>query len=357
MAKRTKPATSGSGDRPEPSTRVGPGLDVDALFALPAADVAIVQPEHQSSIDDFMEATAFLLRTSQRQIEWLRNYAIESLSYKGTQYQWAKQQRVDTIESIVSAFRIVKKGDAQVRDAWLQQKEARFIEWVNEDRGDLAGLLRQWSRGAREALAPGQPPLTREAAESWAELSLISTGTEPDAAAPTAPNMQALIASLGQEYPALSQQQQAWIAFAPMALYELRRSWPALGSGERNVVRRQLSAKCAQVSQKPASSESPTFNAGNSPAAREANTSNFDRFRKTDPIAELSQRKWQTDPVIGALQQQWSEAQARGDFQKAAELQLAIQDTLHQNAEASAMLNKITSIKHDAAMNVWKGMK
>jgi hypothetical protein len=319
-------------------------LDVNALFALASAEATSVPPEYQATVDDFIDVVGCVLGIvlSERQIDWLRSRAMQALSQPD-------EGEAQIIESSVRAFQGVKAADAQVRHVWRQQNQAAFVQRIGQTQNALCQTLREWHTEAQKILAACHPPLTREAAESWAELStcavLIAQGKEPGTAAPQ--NLEAMIAQLARDYPALPSRQQLWIAFAPITLYEIRRSWPTLSVEQREVLRGQLAAQFGVQPAQPADPyQAPVTSAAVTPRppARTRPASTWDRFRQEDTSVE-------------GLQRQWSEAQAAGDQQKASELQLKIQTALQQAAQASAMLTNIASMKHSMMMAVANNLK
>ena len=317
-------------------------LDVNALFALASVETTNVPAPYQAKVADFIDFVGCVLGIvlSERQVDWLRTYAVKALSAPDG-------ADAKIVESTIANFQAAKGADAAARHGWRQQNQGPFVQWIGNTQSEICQALRQWHADAQQVLAAAQPPLTREAAESWAELwtfaELIAQGKEPGTAAPE--NLEAVIAKLARDYPTLPQRQRLWIAFAPITLYEIRRSWPTLPAAERETLRRQLAAQFnIHVESEPAA---PPSAAPAPPAARprrSAQPSSWDRFRQAATSVE-------------GLQQQWSEAQARGDQQEAARLQMEIQKSLQRAAESNAMLTNILSMKHSMAMAVANNLK
>jgi hypothetical protein len=322
------------------------GLDIDALFGLAAKQTTSVPPALQSTVDDFIDFTGCVLGIvlSERQIDALRAALVQSLSEAGS-------ADAQIIQSQVTAFQGLKSADAKTRHAWRQQNQAPFVAWLSQHEAEspISQLLAQWYAEAQQVITAGQPPLTREAAESWAELSafavLIAQGKEPGAETPG--NLEAMIAQLARDYAALPPVQQLWMAFAPITLYELRRSWPTLSPPRREGVRMQLAKQfgiaLGQTAQTSAGYQPPSPVAP-PPATSGAPASSWEQFR-------------QDDTSVAGLQQQWSEAKAKGDESKAAQLQLEVQKALQREAAATAMLSNIASMRHSMMMAVANNLK
>jgi hypothetical protein len=335
-----------SAPRPSNPATEDTGLDIDALFGLAAKQTTSVPPAFQATVDDFIDFAGCVLGVvlSERQIDALRTAAVQSLSQAGS-------GDAQIIQSNVSAFQSLKSADAQTRHAWRQQNQAPFVAWLSQHQNEsqILQLLAQWYAEAQQPIAAGQPPLTREAAESWAELSafavLIAQGKEPGAETPG--NLEAMIAQLARDYPTLPPVQQLWMAFAPITLYELRRSWPAMSPPQREGVRMQLAKQfgiaLGQTSQTSTGYQPPSPVAA-PPATPGAPASNWEQFR-------------QDDTSVAGLQQQWSEAKAKGDESKAAQLQLEVQKALQREASATAMLSNIASMRHSMMMAVANNLK
>ena len=316
-------------------------FDIDGLFALASAEPASVAPEHQQRVDQFVDFVGCLLGIvlSERQIGWLRTHTAEALAQP-------EGDEAALIDASIDAFRAVKDADHQTRHAWRQQNQPRFVEWIADGKDGLSPTLREWHTAAQQVLAKGRPPLTQEAAESWVELStfasLIVQGKEPGTAAPQ--NLEGMIARLANEYQTLHPQQQLWIAFAPITLYEIRRSWPVMSAAERDALRGKLAAQFKLQPPQPASPPGAAVTFTPESALRPSRrASAWDRFRD--------------DSSVESLQRQWAEAQERNDHQKAADLQRRIQIGLHQQAAAGAMLTNMMAMRHGILMKIADNLK
>jgi hypothetical protein len=311
------------------------GFDIDALFGLAAKQDTSVPAELQPTVDDFVDFAGCILGVvlSDRQIDGLRKMAVQSLSQPGG-------AEAQLIQTQVAAFAAIKTADTGARHSWRQQNQGPFVAWMTQQAGGSAicQTLKQWYAEAQQVIAHGRPPLTREAAESWAELlmfaALIAQGREPGTAAPN--NLEAVIAQLARDYPTLPAPQQLRIAFAPVALYELRRSWPRLSPHEREATRTQLARQ---------------FGIAVAPAAPAAHA----------PAASNAEPRWgrfhQDDTSVDGLQRKWFEAKAQGDEQRAAQLQLDLQLALGRKKECMAMLSTIASNGHGIAMDIIRNSK
>jgi hypothetical protein len=327
----------------QPTFWTAPGLDVNELFAPIPTLPAPARPAYQSSVDDFIDAIGCLLgiALSENQVGWLRLIATAALSGSGAQDQ------AESIRWIVQAFQEIKHGDSQARQNWRQLNQPAFLQWIRQNtRYLLACMLQGWYDEAQKILAPGSPPLTRAAAESCIELAdfivLVFQGKEPGAAAPK--NLDALIAGVARDHPSKSPQQQAWTAASPITLYELRRSWPSLSPDQRDEVRHQLAAQLGvQTRRDPAPGHSTPMAA----VAAAQNTAEPDWHARFGPAPGS----------LNDLQREWSEAQSSGDFQKAAELQLKIQNQLQQQTQAANMLSNIASMTHGMRKAVVNNLK
>jgi len=316
-------------------------FDVDGLFALASTEPANVAPEYEQRVDEFVDFVGCVLGIvlSDRQIEWLRTHTAEALANTAS-------DEAEMIDASIAAFRAVKDADHRTRHAWRQENQPRFISWLTDSEDALSPTLREWHAAAQQVLVEDRPPLTREAAESWVELStfasLIVAGKEPGTAAPQ--NLEGMIARVAREYQSLHPQQKLWIAFAPITLYEIRRSWPTMVGTERQALRDKLAAQFElQRSEPAAPSQTLTGAAPESAVKRPGRGSAWDRFRD--------------DSSVESLQRQWAEAQERNDHRKAAELELQIQNGLQRQAEASAMLTNMMAMRHSSLMMIANNLK
>lgn len=310
------------------ATPAGMDFDIDALFALASTESVHVPPEYAQRVEEFIDFVGCILGIvlSDRQVAWLRTHLAEALAVPdGDETRF--------VAASLDVFRPVKDATADVRQQWRKENQPRFLEGIAGAGSALAKTIEEWYDAARQVLAEGNPPLTREAAESWAELStfatLISQGKEPGTAAPA--SLEAMIAQLAKEYPTLHPQQRLWTAFAPITLYEIRRSWPTMSPASRDALRAKLAAQFDLQPQavKPAAPSIAPL--PSTPAQSAPRKAGWDRFRD--------------DSSIDSLQRQWAEAQEKGDRQKAADLDARIQKTLQSGAEASAMLSNLASLR------------
>jgi hypothetical protein len=337
-------ATFPSGASTPPAVGAGPsaGLDVKALFGLASTQATTVPDEHQAQTEDFLDFVQSVLGVvlSERQLDLLRAHTVQALSSP-------EDEAANVIEENVAAFQSVKNADAQTRQTWRQDNQPGFVKRLGTLRGELFQTLRQWHGDAQKIIAAALPPLTREAAESWVELStlavLVAQGKEPGTAAPE--NLEAMIAKLAHDYAALPSQQRLWIAFAPIALYEIRRSWPTLSPESRETMRAQLAAQFGiSMSDAASSSETKTADSPATPPVERLSTADWDRFRKEDSS-------------VDGLQRQWSEALAEGDEHKAAELRAEIDKALQRQEQATQMLSNIASMRHSMMMAVVNNLR
>jgi hypothetical protein len=316
------------------------GFDVDGLFALASRRPTNVAPEYRQRVEAFVDFVGCVLGIvlSERQIEWLRVHTAKALAEP-------ESDAAELIEASIRAFQAVKDADHQTRFEWREENQPRFVAWIAESTDALSPTLHEWHEAAREVLADGRPPLTREAAESWAELSTFASrivqGEEPDTAEPE--DLEGMIDQLAGQYQALHPQEQLRIAFAPIALYEIRRGWPTMSRAERTVLRNTLASQFNLQSEPAAPREELTAWTSSPSGQPRGAASGWDRFRD--------------DSSVESLQRQLAEALERKDRRRANELQAKIQDALHRAEEAAATLTNLSAARHRSLMKVADNLK
>jgi len=317
------------------------GFDVDSLFELASMEAKSVPEEYQQHVEDFIDFAGCILGIvfSERQLAWLRGHIAEALADPGS-------NAANLIESSIEGFRSVKDADFKTHHAWREQNQPSFMKRISEAEDTLSQTLVEWHTAAQQVLVVGHPSLTREAAESWAELStfaaLIAQGKEPGTAVPK--NLEAMIAQIANQYLNRNPQEQLQIAFAPLTLYEIRRSWPTMSADKREKLRSRLAAQFRLQAQPRTGAPQPPPIAVTPPPSQAAGRSyGWDRFRD--------------DSSVKSLQRQLKEATEEGDRSKAVELKRKIQEALQQEGEASSMLSNTMTMRHQMMMNIIGNLK
>jgi hypothetical protein len=171
---------------------------------------------------------------------------------------------------------------------------------------------------------------------------MIAQRKDPSIESPA--NLEATISQLAHDYPNLSIPQQRWVGFSPIALYELRRSWPVLSPPQREDIRVTLARQFGiPLNEAPDASRAPTGGVP-SPVPPASSARDWERFRGGETN-------------IASLKQQWSDAKARGDEEAAVQLQLDIQKALQGQKEAAAMLTNIASVMSSMRMKTADNLK
>ena len=320
-------------------------LDVDALFSLKDEDVEITS-QLRATIDDFVDCAGSLLGITfaERQITALRTFTMAALADRGSD---AKAR----VEGAVRSFQPVKSADLRNRRAWRERTQAAFLHQVQQAEDELSKLLREWHAEASRILAAGTPPLTREAAESWVEIIGFAAAASPtgdlDISAP--PNLEWDISRLAKEYPNLPLRHQALIALSPIALNELRRAWPGLSLDQRIAAASQVSRNVNFVG----NSSAPSRLVSNPPIVPVSSPSPSSNPPGPSPQQRIARSD--ADPsTLERLTREFATAQARGDHQKAAVLQMQIQTELQNQSALIEMKAAIAKSGHEILMSIWR---
>jgi hypothetical protein len=328
-----------------PAAAAAPTLaafDVAALFTLGSDEPEAVPSPLRGTVEDFIDFAGCVLGITfaDRQIASLRTALVTALSDRGG-------DAARLVASAVESFQEVKSVDPQTRHAWRQRHQETYLQQLGRAQDPVSRLLSQWQAEARHVLAPGAPPLTREAAESWIELTAFASTPprdgDPDIPPPS--TLEADIARLAQGYTTLSFRQQSVIALAPITLYELRRAWPGLTPDQRRAAMSQLATQLGTRNDRAAATPAIQPQAPAAPS--------------TGVSREMAQPAASDVPgsTLDRLTREFAEAQARGDHQKVATLQVQIQMELQKETARLEMESNIAKMYHQMSMGIIGNMK
>jgi hypothetical protein len=162
------------------------------------------------------------------------------------EWQDADPTTLETIAQIISfQGELAKAGESQ-RLAARQTLQPILLSSAREDAGDpFSGVLLAAYEAAHTPIAAGNPPLTRQVSDAYAEtmlfmLQVVSTGdvwTVDKAIDTSLKNGFAQELSAG--YAGLGAQQQQILAQMPVLRAALREAWPTLSATERGQLRDQ----------------------------------------------------------------------------------------------------------------------
>jgi hypothetical protein len=312
---------------PDAAIAAAPGLDVGALFSLGASEPDIPEAV-RARADAFADFAGCILgiTLTDAQLAAVRREVAHALG----------DPAATAIETALASFEPVRNVDVQRRHAWRQQNQPAYLRQLRAATDTISRTLLQWHADATQVLSVGPPPLTREAAESWVELTSFAAaahaGMDHGTALP--PDIDARIGLLAASYPRLTPQQRSMIALAPIYLYELRRAWPALSAPERMAAEAQLEKQLGAVPVAAAPPAAAPFVPKPIPALMSI------------PMVPVQTNDATTTPAadesaLTRLNREFAEAHARGDHQRAAKLQVQIQMELQNQSARLEMQSNI----------------
>ena len=361
------PVTTPTAAAPSVAGPAVSGFDIDALFSLADDDGAHddVPPALRALVDGFVDFAGCMLgiTLSSQQVAALRAELVRSCADRESEIARA-------VDAAVASFQGVKGADIKARHAWRQQNQGTWLQQLARTTDPLCRMLAGWHAAATQVLAPGTPPLTREAAESWTELMTFaasaSAGSDPSL---EPPDLEQQIARLAQGYSLLSQRERSLIALAPVTLYETRRAWSGLSADEKRATRARIAAQLGSAGRAgPEAAPPPPPRTEVPPPPPPARTDSAPALRHAavNPWLTASPRRERPASVqqaptdestLDRLTREFAEAQARGDHRKAADLQLQIQMELQKETARREMDSNIAKMFHDMRMKTIDNMK
>lgn len=159
--------------------------------------------------------------------------------------------------------------------------EALLAQYLQDTRKTPDDPLSQWVLGiyyaAHTPIATGNPPLTRQVADAYAELNCFMIGVVrgPEAFQPTKDFKDLFSKSLAAQWPRLSAAQQQEMSQLPVAWAAIQLGWSSVSAADRAKYREQWTP-AVQAMYAPAASGNATASA----AARPSGASSSDVYRK-----------------------------------------------------------------------------
>lgn len=145
------------------------------------------------------------------------------------------QGEIDGVQEVLAArVELAKLPEAERELARQTVLEQAVAEWQKEPESAGARMMLAIHRAANEPIAKGEPPLTRQAVEAFAEFLTFAAGRTIDheAQLPKETRDQ-LVAGVAEGYAELPKDQRELIAGMPMLWAALRVAWPNLGKEQQ----------------------------------------------------------------------------------------------------------------------------
>jgi len=154
-------------------------------------------------------------------------------------------RRQDEIEATVNVIQFADQLDrktAQEREVYRQVLQAKFLAQMRAQPGSM---MARWVLtiydSAHKAIAPGNPPLTQQVVDAYAEAVnfMLREGLGRTFYAADRSFKDALTKNLVARYPQLSAEEQAALARVPLAWALLQAKWPTIPANEQDKLRVQ----------------------------------------------------------------------------------------------------------------------
>lgn len=154
------------------------------------------------------------------------------------------QKSIDGALGIVRLQRQLASVDAAAAEFARARTQQAFVDGLRADPSALAAMLVRAYDAGRTPIAPGEPPLTRQAADAMLESIYFMAGAlETDAPVrPTDAEREQWAAALSAQYARLSGAQRNGIAQMPTVWAALRWAWPTLPPGQREELKTRFAA-------------------------------------------------------------------------------------------------------------------
>ena len=200
--------------------------------------------------------TAELVQKETRCLEWLLHQELtpeQRAEYKDGMMETWKSRRQDKIDGY---YNLVKLRE-QVEEKTPEEQDLMAVgvrtELLERERQKPRDPFSRWLVGvydsAHPAIAAGNPPLTAESADAYADMLafIINDSLRRKALKPNRQFKDLIARVVAAEYPAYSREQQKSIAQMPFLWKELSYVWPRITGAQRDTFRQQWAPMVASL--------------------------------------------------------------------------------------------------------------
>jgi hypothetical protein len=190
--------------------------------------------------------TMNMVRTATNFFQWLLDASLTAEQREQFRDSIAESWRARKPHEIQATVNVVQFADqldvktAQEREVYRQLLQAKFLAQMRSQPGSLlAGWILNIYDSAHKAIAPGNPPLTQQVVDAYAEVVNFMLRAAMGKAFYAADRSfkDALTKDLIARYPQLSNEEQAEMARIPLAWALLQAKWPTIPSTEQEKLR------------------------------------------------------------------------------------------------------------------------
>lgn len=205
-------------------------------------------PEAHFPIAGSPPLTLNMVRTATDFFQWLLDASLtveQRQQFRDSIAESWRARKQDEIQATVNVIQFANQLDrktAQEREVYRQVLQTKLLAQMRAQPGTMmAGWVLNIYDSAHKAIAPGNPPLTQQVVDAYAEAVSFMLREAMGKAFYAADRSfkDALTTDLIARYPQLSNEEQAAMGRIPLAWALLQAKWPTIPSDEQEKLRAQ----------------------------------------------------------------------------------------------------------------------
>lgn len=278
-------------------------------------------------------------------VQYAANTREELEQYLVSKWQQNDANEIANVLQQLQLFAQVKAATPAMRAYWREENQAQIVAALRASNEPIAIALLTYYDLANEPLAAGDPPLTREMADSTLRLlafiqAASQNGRPMAISAAAAENWRA---QLVQHYGEMSNEQRQAIAAMPRMATMVEAAWEQMPEGDRAAYAEQLRQQfggvlpAAPVWTAPATSAAATT----TPPSRPATTFNAPTVSEQPEAGPMELM----DQIIAAQKKEEDELMKSNP-------ELAFQKKLQNQQQNAQMMSNMMKIMHDTSMAI-----